>query len=295
MNKILLVLLLLCCSATCLHAQEDSLMAKIIQISEKAQGKVSVGILNIENRDSLYYYGDEHCVLQSVFKFPIALMILDKIDKGEFSLQHKIHVTKEDMVPNTWSPMRNKYPNGNVNLTFEELLKYMVSESDNIACDILLKHLGGPKKLTKYIQKSGIEDFSVKANEAKMRKGWKIQYSNYGSPKALVQLYDKLYQGKMLSDTNTMLLKKWLEETSTGPKRLKALLPDGTIIAHKTGTSGTNEQDMTAAVNDTGVITLPNGQHLIVTVFVNDAKADFNTLETVIAEISKAAYERFSQ
>jgi len=286
-------LLILCCFSG--HAQQNSLLyAKVDSISKAAKGKVCVSVLNIETKDSLNYYGDEHCAMQSAFKFPIALAVLDKIDKGEFSLQHKIHVTPKDMIKDTWSPMRDSFPNGNVNITFEDLLKYMVSHSDNIACDILIHHLGKPKKIERYLHKIGIEDIAIKYNEFNMQKKWKNQYENWSTTNAMNQLLLKVYEGKILSKTSTDFIYKTLIETSTGKNRIVKLLPQETIVAHKTGSSSTNKEGVTAATNDVGIITLPNGQHVILSIFVSDARAEYEIIESTIAKIAKVVYDEYN-
>jgi beta-lactamase class A len=59
-----------------------------------------------------------------------------------------------------------------------------------------------------------------------------------------------------------------LESTTTGAARLKGLLPPDTLVAHKTGTTGT-EQGFTAGTNDVGVITLPgNAGKVAIAVFI---------------------------
>jgi beta-lactamase class A len=65
-------------------------------------------------------------------------------------------------------------------------------------------------------------------------------------------------------------------------------LPAGTVVAHKTGSSGTHD-GVTAATNDIGLITLPDGRKLAVAVFVTDARADSATRDKVIAQIAAAA------
>ncbi len=289
-------LLLLCCLlvfARSVNAQQDSLYSTIKMIADAAKGRVSVSVIDIENSVRFDYYGDEPCVMQSVFKFPIALAILDRIDKGEFSLQHKIHITPKEMTKYTWSPMRDSFPDGNVNITFEKLLRYMVSQSDNIACDVLLHHLGKPKTVEKYIRKFGIEDFSIKYNEAGMHKKWNNQYKNWCTPKEMAKLLQLFYQGKIISKPNTEFLYQLMAETTTGQNRLVNLLPAGTIVAHKTGSSDTDSKGMSAAVNDVGIITLPNGKHIAIAVFVNDAYAPYEILESVIAQIGKAVYDGY--
>jgi beta-lactamase class A len=83
-------------------------------------------------------------------------------------------------------------------------------------------------------------------------------------------------------------------KTSTGPGRLKGLLPEGTIVAHKTGSSGENENGIAAATNDAGIVTLANGKHFIIVVFVSDSGADEKTRDAVIAKITKAVWDNYS-
>ncbi|MGZ3836350.1 MAG: serine hydrolase, partial [Mucilaginibacter sp.] len=98
-------------------------------------------------------------------------------------------------------------------------------------------------------------------------------------------------EGKALSKSSNEFLWKIMTETSTGPHRIKGLLPQGAIVAHKTGTSGTNDEGLTPATNDVGIITLPNGKHLAIAVLVCNSKADETTRDGVIAQIAKAAWD----
>jgi beta-lactamase class A len=95
-------------------------------------------------------------------------------------------------------------------------------------------------------------------------------------------------------ESSQALLLRLMTETSTGLKRIKGMLPKGTVVAHKTGTSSTVD-GVSAATNDVGLVTLPNGHHLAIAVFVSDAKADMATREAAIARISRAAWDEWSK
>ena len=82
-------------------------------------------------------------------------------------------------------------------------------------------------------------------------------------------------------------------ETKTGPYRIKGQLPPGTPVAHKTGTSDTNKEGVAAAVNDVGIITLPDGKHVAIAVFVANSREDSATNEKIIADISRAVWDDF--
>lgn len=81
-------------------------------------------------------------------------------------------------------------------------------------------------------------------------------------------------------------------EITTALKRIKGLLPNGTVVAHKTGTSST-VNGVTAATNDVGLVTLPNGQHLAIAVFVSDSQATDVIREEVIAKVARAAWDEW--
>jgi len=278
-------------ASTHCFAQDDLLRTRIEQISETAKGIVGVSVIGIEKTDTMSFNGNKKFPMQSVYKFPLALAVLHQVDKGKFSLKQLITLKKEDLLPNTWSPLRDKYPGGNVKITLDELIAVTVSRSDNNGCDILFRLIGGPKIVNKYIHDLGIKEIAITTTEAEMHKDWEAQYSNWCSPRAMGKLLSMFYNGKILSKESTKYLYEVMVKTTTASKKLKGLLPEGTIVAHKSGLSGSNEKGILAASNDVGIITLPNGSHVIIAVFVSNSTADESSCDTVIAEIAKTVWD----
>src|SRR6185312_12735894 len=125
---------------------QDALSKKIDAYAHSIKGNVGVYALILETGDSVSYHGDNHFPMQSVYKFPIAMVVLKKADEGALHLNQKIRINKSEYVPaNTHSPIRDMYPMG-ADLTIRELLRYNVSESDGSACDVLIRLLGGIQK-----------------------------------------------------------------------------------------------------------------------------------------------------
>ena len=271
---------------------QDSLRSQIVQIAKSAKGIVGVSILGIESRDTLNYNGSARLVMHSVMKFPIAMTVLNLVDKGKYKLDKKFKLGKGDLPTGTWSPLRDKYPDG-AEVALSDLLSYMVSQSDNNACDYLLKKLGGPQVVEDYLQSLGISGISIVASEGDMAKAWEVQYTNWCKPADMVRLLDLFYQGKVLSKTSNDFLWKIMTETSTGPNRIRGLLPKDAVVAHKTGTSPTNAEGLSPATNDVGIIVLPNGKHLAIAILVCNSKADEATRDKVIAQIAKAAWDTY--
>jgi beta-lactamase class A len=274
-------------------SQTDSLKEAIEQIISTKKADVGVSIYGLENKDILTINNDKHFPMQSVFKFHIALTVLNQVDKGNLSLTQKINIQKSDLLPNTWSPIREKYPNGNIKISLAEIIRYTVSESDNNGCDILLRLIGGAKIVNDYIHKIGIKDISIQATEEEMHKEWNVQFSNWTTPIASTELLKIFYEGKILSKKSYDFLWKVMSETKTGKNRIKEQLPSETLVAHKTGSSDTNEQGITAATNDIGIVTLPNGKHFAISVFVSNSKENNEVNEKIISSISKLTWDYF--
>ena len=148
-------------------------------------------------------------------------------------------------------------------------------------------------KVNGYIHQLGIKEIAIVATEAEMSVRWEVQYGNWCTPDAMAALLKLLLNGRALSPASNKLLMQLLTATTTAPNRIKGLLPPGTIVAHKAGSSGTNEKGITAATNDAGIITLPDGRHLILVVYVRDSPADEKTREGVIARIAATAWARY--
>ena len=256
---------------------------------------VGVSIADNNGKEVLSVNGGKHFPLQSVFKFHIALLMLSEIDKGKFSLDQKVEIPKKDLLPGLYSPIRDKYPNG-VTLTIAEILEYTVSLSDNVGCDVLLRMLGGPKAVENYFAVNKFKDISIKINEETQQANWDEQFQNWTTPKSANQVLLAFYDNrkKFLSQKSYDFIWKTMRETSTGSKRLKGQLPENAVVAHKTGTSGVNKlTEVTAAVNDIGVVFLPNGKHFFISVFVTDSKENAEINEKIAADIGKAAWDYF--
>ena len=275
------------------NSQTGLLKNKIEQITKTKQAKVGVAILGLDGKDTLTFNGNGHFPMQSVYKFHLALAVLNQVDKGNMSLNQKIFINKTDLRTDTWSPLREKYPNGNVNIALSELISFTVSQSDNNGCDILFKFIGGPKKVNDYIHSLGVKDVAIMSNEEVMQADWNVQYTNFSTPVAAVQLLEKFHKKHILSKTSQYFLWKTMVETTTGSTKIKALLPKIAILAHKTGWSGSNKDGLTGATNDIGIVTLPNGKQFIIAIFVTNSMEKEATNDRMIAEIAKATWDYF--
>lgn len=285
MSRIPLILLTLP-----LLAPAQNLQKEIAQIAAASQGKVSVACSLPGVKLDCNLNPQFHAPMQSVFKLPLAMAILHEVELGKFRLDQNIRFEKGDLFTvKTYSPLQDKYPNADVDVPLREILRLDVSSSDNTASEILLRLLGGPAKLQAYMDSIDIKGFNFQDSEKALHNEDKLQYRNWWTPAATVQLLRLLADKPPFNAENTAFIRKMMLETETGPKRLKGELSPGILVYHKTGTSGVR-QGLAAATNDLGYITLPNKKQLAIAVYVTDSRGSQELREATIAKIAKAIY-----
>ena len=269
---------------------QPSLDLQIRQIAAQAHGKVSVACSLPEASLNCDLNPTAHPPMQSVFKLPLAVAILHQVEAGKFTLDQPVRFRPEDLIlPKPYSPLQDKYPNAGVDVPLRTLLEMTVSLSDNTAADILLRLASGPEAVNAYIDSLGITGFHLRDGERSLHRDKSLQYRNWFEPRGAVQFLCLLRDRSPLSEDHTALILGWMR-SSRIKSRLGGDLPEGTDVAHKSGTSDV-ENGVAAATNDIGLITLPDHRQLAIAVFITDSTADEGTRDRVIARIGRAAFD----
>jgi beta-lactamase class A len=145
--------------------QTKELKNQIEQILRDKKAIVGISISGENGNDTLSINGNMHCPTQSAYKMHIGLAMLDKIDRGEFRLDQKIKIRKQDLpVDAYWNPLGTDFPDGG-DLNVAQLIQYCISHSDNTACDTLIGMVGSPKLVEDYFKKNQIQDLQFAYNE----------------------------------------------------------------------------------------------------------------------------------
>ena len=316
----LAALLLFAFDAPASAAGPAAVQAEIANISKGIDGVVGVAAWRLDGRgEKVLVNADQQFPMASTFKVPIAGTVLSQVDKGRLKLDQLVPVDPNMMVDS--EGLAETFHHPGVSVSLENLLELMLTVSDNTATDTLEKLVGGPAVVTQWVHGQGItglrvdrdtagmiRDFyglpsgpsfpasleaGLKANPDLETKGDKPDPAfdndprDTSTPSAMAGLLERIYTGKALSPSSTSLLREIQERNTTGKARIRARLPEGTIVAEKTGTIG-------GTVNNVGVITLPNGAgKLIVAVFIKKSSKPVEDRERIIADISRALYDYY--
>lgn len=295
MKNIGLICAIILCVKPIAFSQKDLLISKINELIAPFPGKVGLSVKLVNSSEKISINASKPFPMQSVYKFPLAVAVFQQIDKGKYSLDQTFNLKKSDLLPNTHSPLREKYPEGKAAISLQELLEKTVSESDNNGCDYLFRLMGGCKAVHGMIAKYQPKGINIAFTEEEMHHDSLAQYTNYAQPLAMTAFLEKFYQSKILSKQSTQALWKMMVETSTAPNRMKGLLPAGTVVGHKSGWSGGDDRGFTNAINDVGIIILPNGKALAISIFISDTTVKSTESDKLAAKITKLVYDYFIQ
>lgn len=286
----------LCLLPTLLFAQPGRLYTQLKNATEGKKAEIGIAVI-IDGKDTVTVNNDIHYPLMSVFKFHQALTLADYLGKRDLSLETRLPIRKSDLKPNTYSPLRDKYPQGGIEMSIANLLEYTLQLSDNNACDILLDYQGGTKAVNNYIHSLGVLDCAITSTEDEMHQDLDRCYQNWSTPLAAAKLLELFRKQPLFANEYKEFIYRTMVECETGKDRLVAPFADkkDVTIGHKTGTGDRNAKDQQIGCNDIGFVLLPNGHAYSIAVFVKDSEESTQTNSAIIAEVSRIVYEYVMQ
>jgi beta-lactamase class A len=297
------------------------------RIASTTDGLVGAAALHLGTGQRLALNGDARCPLASVCKLPIAMNLLALVEEGRFTLNQEIEILPRDKVSSV-SPLAERWT-ATRSFPLHEMIELMIARSDNTAVETLyriggeaaalavrfrqwnirgiridrserqcgldrngVKHYPPPSEWTDELVNAWIDKTSA-AVRYRATKRFLSDPRDTGTANGTVQLLARTFRGELLSKASTSLVIEALKATTTFPTRLKGLLPPGTVVAHKTGSTGAID-GFAAATNDSGVIYLPDGGLLAVSVYIRGSTRTAAERDACIARIARAAFDYYS-
>jgi beta-lactamase class A len=299
------------------------LSAQLDRLALSFPGRVGLAVQDVQAGWIAAYDGDRLYPQQSVSKLWVAMALLDAVDRGRLRLTDPVQVRSEDMSVFN-QPIQKKLVDGVYATSIDDLLVYAIAQSDNAANDILVRKMGGPGVVQHWLAacrvtgvRSGPEERMLQSRIAGVT--WRPDYSfgqafwaardkvptpvrtallqayladpeDGATPDGVVRGLSRLRDGDLLSPASTQRMLQVLQQTTTGPARLKAGLGPGWSIAHKTGT-GQDLGDLSTGYNDVGLLTAPDGRTYAVAVMIASTQAPIPVRQTLMANVAHAVVE----
>ena len=285
----------LCLVPTLLFARQTQLETQLKEAIKGKKAEIGIAVI-IDGKDTVTVNNDIHYPLMSVFKFHQALALADYMGKQKQSLETRLPIKKSDLKPDTYSPLRDKYPQGEIEMSIADLLKYTLQQSDNNACDILFDYQGGPDAVNKYIHSLGIRECAIAGTETAKHEDLNLCYENWTTPLAAAELVEIFRKKPLFPNVYKDFIFQTMVECQTGQDRLVAPLLDKKVtVGHKTGTGDLNAKGQQIGCNDIGFVLLPGGRTYSIAVFVKNSEENNQANSKIIANISRIVYEYIMQ
>lgn len=312
---------LLAAAALSFAGDLSRLEREIRNIEPLSGGLLGVTAIHLETGERFSYRGGERFPMASTFKVPIAVVIFDKIDRGEVKLDQMYEIRPSDLHPGSGT-LSDLFVQPGVALSVRNLLELMLLISDNSATDMLLRMAGGARAVTERMKSLGYDGIRVDRSTAELIAGWigapltsesawspeyfrgafaavtpeqrkaaaerfREDPSDTAMPDHMSALLARIHKKELHKPASAELLLDILRRCKTGEGRIRGMLPPGLTLAHKTGTIG-------GTTNDVGILTLPdNLGNVALSVFVRNSTRTTEQAEKAIAHASRAVYDYF--
>jgi beta-lactamase class A len=307
-------------------AAVDEATAAAVRLLEEAQaasgGTMGVEAVHLSTGRRLALNGDERFPMASTFKLALALAVLARVDSGTVRLDQPVRIVPSDFRLGP-QPLADSVGSRGGTVTVGQMLRSMMVHSDNLATDRLMRLIGGPAAVQAHLRARGIDGIRVDRYEAEVHwqfagvrtpppeAEWTLRRfdsitsavpptrkdaaraafyddpRDTATPAAFARLLTGVAEGEGLSPASHRLLLDAMRASRTGRRRIRAALPEGTVVADRTGTIGTS-------TNDVGLMTLPDGSQVAIAVFVKKSTKPTEEVEPAIARAARVVYDHFA-
>jgi beta-lactamase class A len=296
--------------------------AELRRIAAFCQGEVGIAARHLGTGAELALQADIPFPMASTIKMTLVLTVLDLARQGRLALTDIVAIRPEEMTP--LGPLGGEFPHDGIALSILNLLEATITRSDNTATDVLFRVAGGTAAVQAHMHAIGLREINVRRT---MREALCVMHeiplpppgismrdalrdlppdqhnarsrasdpsSDYGhinrdhaTPAAMLALLARLWAGEGIEPAARDTILAMMARTSTGATRIRARLPAGIAVAHKTGSG-------TGTANDLGFLTLPDGRGTVALVaYVKASHLPVEARDAVLADASRLVLDYF--
>jgi beta-lactamase class A len=266
------------------------LEATVARIADGSAGRIGVYAVDLVSGREVSVLGDQRFPMASTSKIAIAATFMEGVEQGRWSLTSEFPLLVPVASARFSSDKAPVVPGQRFQAI--DLIEMMITRSNNPATDALLAVVGGPRAVNAWASRNGMPEFNLTRDIATLVRddgeidpAKRIDIRDSATPQTMVRLLAGLYQGKFLKESSRKVILGAMERCRTGARRMKGMLPDGTQVAHKTGT-------LNNTASDIGIIHTPDGRAIAVAIYVT-GQGSKPARDAKIASIARALYDGY--
>ena len=258
-----------------------------LQSLEVGQARLGVCFLDTATGEASGNRMEEHFAMCSTFKLALVAACLREADQGRLNLAQVLTYSEADLLP--WAPAtRKNLASGGMSIG--ALAQAAQELSDGVAANLLIKRLGGPPAVTAKFREMGDTVTRLDRYEPDLGLVLSADLRDTTSPLAMAHLVQRITTGDLLRSSSRERLLQWMQNTDTGPNRLRAGLPAEWRSGNKTGTGRT--EGTTNKCNDVAITFPPGRPPIIIAAYFDSGEYTAQTErrhEAVLAEVGRIA------
>ena len=258
----------------------QSVKARLDALEQKLGGRLGLAALDTGTNRWLAHRSEERFAMCSTFKWLASAAVLARVDRGVERLDRRIGYSKADLIANSPTTAA-RVAEGSMPLG--ELCAAAITLSDNCAANLILKTLGGPLALTRWLRSSGDSVTRLDRTEPSLNTAVAGDPRDTTTPSASIADLRQILLGRVLSAPSRRQLTDWMVANRTGDRRLRAGLPAGWRVADKTGT-GAN-----ATSNDVGAVWPPGRPPILIAAYLTGGASSPDARDVALAEMARIA------
>jgi beta-lactamase class A len=274
----------------------ESVLAPIVKANK---AKIAIAVKHLETGEQYTLNADEPMPTASLIKTAIMVETYWQAEEKKVELTKTLTLQKEDKVPGA-GILTDHFSDG-ATFSLRDAVRLMIVYSDNTGTNMVLDQVG-IKNVNQRMEKLGFPHTKI---NAKVYRGSttsvdpaRTKQYGLGSTTAneSVKLFEMIHAGKVVSPAACETMLGHLK-ANDDKEMLVRFLPEGTVVAHKTGAVST-------ARTEAGIIYLPDAKDkklkhpVAVCVLLNEIDDKRwvidNAAQLTIANVGKAVYGYFT-
>ena len=255
------------------------------EVEKQLGGRIGVAAVNTGNGARLLRRAGERFAMCSTFKWLLAAAVLAKVAEEGITLERRLSFGPRDLLD--FSPVTKAHI-GEGALSIKSLCEAAVEFSDNTAANTLLKFIGGPPSLTRYLRHIGDSITRLDRFELSLNTNVPGDPRDTTTPETMIATMRTILVGNALSADSRETLIGWMKDCQTGLDRLRAGLPQTWAVGDKTGT-GAN-----GAANDNAIAWPPGRSPVLIAAYMSDSHAASGALDGAHARIGSIIAAAFA-
>ena len=262
---------------------------EVLAALSPAGGEWAVYFKNLRTGAELEVRADDAFHPASTLKVWVMIKIFQDAHEGRYRLDHELEVTPRFESAARYAPGRFEVKPSSPKvaaavgrrMSVRDLVEEMITVSDNVATNLLIRQAGGPDEITAALGAHGVRRSNVRRYIMDTQ-AFGEGLSSVGCARDFGVAFERLAAGAVVSaeaSSAMLAILGRLRDHTMLPRRL----PREAVVAHKTGA-------IEAVRADAGLVTLPDGRRYVAAFFGRGLE-DERKAEACLAAASRLLYD----